>query len=657
MFLTHALRAISRGVAVVTDPFFKYVSMLLPGTGTNGVQNNTFVDSSTNNFTITRNGNTTQGTFSPYGSNWSNYFDGSGDYLSVANNAAFNLGTTFTIEFWFYRTATQAMRIVSRQDSTAPYNGYNISYGEVANTWYFDASGTSISFADGGLINQWVHYAWVVNGTSGLVYRNGVAMTAAATQTAQTPSTNTTLLVGAREGPTNYLGGYISNLRIVKGTAVYTAAFTPSTTPLTAITNTSLLTCQSNRFIDNSTNNFAITKVGDTSIQRFSPFSPSASYSTSVIGGSGYFDGTGDYLSLIGSGLGGGNFTIELWGYFTSYPNAQNALYNHGAADGINSCILYLTSAGSLSLYNYTSLVGTSTTNVPLNTWTHMAVTRVGTTLTYYINGVASGTGTSAANISETTNKVMQGFGGIAASPIGYISNLRTVVGTAVYTANFTPPTAPLTAITNTSLLLNFTNGGIIDNAMINNLETVGNAQISTAQSKFGGGSMYFDGAGDYAFANNSVNFTFGTGNFTIELWINSSNITGTGIIACKHYGSIGTWIIYRNTTTIQFYCSSSGSAWNIASGITIGTISANTWYHVAITRSGNNFYTFLNGVAGATVTNSASLYAGGEPVTLGGNPFGADYYFGYIDDFRITTGYARYTANFTPPTAALPTS
>jgi len=67
-----------------SDPQFNYVSALLTGDGTNGAQNNTFIDSSANNFTITRAGNTTQGSVSPYGGNWSNYFDGSGDYLSVA---------------------------------------------------------------------------------------------------------------------------------------------------------------------------------------------------------------------------------------------------------------------------------------------------------------------------------------------------------------------------------------------------------------------------------------------------------------------------------------------------------------------------------------------------------------------------------------------
>ena len=82
------------------DDYFNLVTLLLPGTGTNGAQNNTFLDSSSSSVTVTRNGTPTQGTFSPFSqTGWSGYFDGSGDYLTVANNAALNFGTgNMTIE-------------------------------------------------------------------------------------------------------------------------------------------------------------------------------------------------------------------------------------------------------------------------------------------------------------------------------------------------------------------------------------------------------------------------------------------------------------------------------------------------------------------------------------------------------------------------------
>ena len=110
MSLHHMLRAAAGNSAGPSDPNFENVTLLLTGDGTNGAQNNTFLDSSTNNFTITRNGNTTQGTFSPFSqTGWSNYFDGSGDYLTTATSASgFSFGTgDFTIEFWMYPTVAQ----------------------------------------------------------------------------------------------------------------------------------------------------------------------------------------------------------------------------------------------------------------------------------------------------------------------------------------------------------------------------------------------------------------------------------------------------------------------------------------------------------------------------------------------------------------------
>ena len=100
--------------AVVTDPYFEYTTLSLPGSGTSGTQNNSFVDSSANAFPITRNPLTgpnapTQGTFSPFSqTGWGNYFDGSSYIGNTSTTSVVAAGTSnFTAEFWVYATTDQ----------------------------------------------------------------------------------------------------------------------------------------------------------------------------------------------------------------------------------------------------------------------------------------------------------------------------------------------------------------------------------------------------------------------------------------------------------------------------------------------------------------------------------------------------------------------
>ena len=137
--------------------------------------------------------------------------------------------------------------------------------------------------------------------------------------------------IGQAGNSTTKFTGYISNFRVVNGTAIYTSAFTPPTVPLTAIANTSVLTCQSNRFIENSSNAYTISTVGTPSIQRFSPFNPTSPYSTSVIGGSGYFDNNSSYLTAPSNAawtFGTGDFTVEAWVYVSAFTNYRGVVGN-----------------------------------------------------------------------------------------------------------------------------------------------------------------------------------------------------------------------------------------------------------------------------------------------------------------------------------------
>lgn len=180
-----------------------------------------------------------------------------------------------------------------------------------------------------------------------------------------------------------------------------------------------------------------------------------------------------------------------------------------------------------------------------------------------------------------------------------------------------------------------------------------GNAQISTAQSKFGGASMLFDGNGDHIDISSNTAFEFGTGDYTIEFWFYLTSLPTSyailsGCSGKNFYISIGTYGSNR------YLISYDGLAeLNQTSG---ASITANAWYHAVHCRSGGTARLFLNDAVVAS--GSFGSITGTTGYRIGGSSFYNNFYFpGYIDDFRITKGVARYTANFTPPTAAFPDS
>jgi hypothetical protein len=466
--------------------------------------------------------------------------------------------------------------------------------------------------------------------------------------------------IGAYGTSSHLLTGSVSNFRLVNGTALYTSNFTPSTTPLTAVANTSLLTCQSDTFIDNSTNAFAITAVGDAKPRVFNPFgvtnTTGQAYTPALYGGSAYFDGTGDYLSVPSTTtaltFGTGNFTVEFWFYQTATMTNEYAIIE---TQTTNAFVIYkISQSGGLSYRGYSSANDQtliSHGNLLLNTWYHIAVSRTSGVTKGFVNGaqVFSVADTLTYAQPAVTPTIGSRNGGTNSFP-GYISDLRVVKGTGLYTSAFVPPSVPLTAITNTTLLLDAKGGAIIDNSMTINMETVGDVKISTANSKFGGSSMYFDGTGDYLTAPSNAAFTFGTGDFTIEGWFYVNSFGANGFIPFDNRASNTSVPFNVGVTAAGLpYLYEGATAPTGSSGITL-----NTWAHIAWVRTSGVLKMFVNGVSVYSAAYTVNLT--GTNCTIGGGVNGLAGYFlnGYIDDFRITKGVARYTANFTPPTALI---
>jgi hypothetical protein len=179
----------------------------------------------------------------------------------------------------------------------------------------------------------------------------------------------------------------------------------------------------------------------------------------------------------------------------------------------------------------------------------------------------------------------------------------------------------------------------------------VGNAQISTAQSKFGGSSIAFDGNGDYLTIPASADFSFGTENFTVEFWYYHLGGTDKGLFANNSGSGVGVNFLVGALGSFRIYNGTSGG--NVADFSASPAL--NTWQHVAVVRQSGTVTLYVNGAASGTA-NWAGVNAGNVATFSVGAAYGnARFANGYIDEFRVTKNIARYTSNFTPPTAPFP--
>jgi hypothetical protein len=201
---------------------------------------------------------------------------------------------------------------------------------------------------------------------------------------------------------------------------------------------------------------------------------------------------------------------------------------------------------------------------------------------------------------------------------------------------------------------MNGTNGSttFTDYSSLSNSVTVnGNTQISTAQYKWGGSSGLFDGTTDWLYA--PVGTTnFGTSNFTVEGWFRWTSLTNGGLFQVYPGTPANTTsgvAVGYDGTDFQIYSGGANYARNY-------TPTTGTWYHVALVRNSGSLTLYVNGVAqGASLSDTTNFAGNGINIGL---YYGSGFTFnGNMNDFRVTAGVARYTANFTPPTASFPLS
>jgi len=565
-------------------------------------------------------------------------FNGSNQYLSIPGNAAFNFGTgNFTIEWWQYMTSQPSN---PRVFSIGNYPSATIGVSIEGGTFYvWENSGVRFSYsltAD-GYLNRWLHFAISRNNGNTLIFKNGIQIGSSYSDTNNINNTSTALSIGQESSATaaSYFPGYISNFRVVNGTALYTSNFTAPTAPLTAIANTSLLTCNSATIVDNSTNNFTITNNNTATVSStVVPFTTSLSLfklkknnanPTAPSGNSVLFNGSNQYLSLPNTSslnLGSNNFTMEAWVYPASISGNKNIFYINGNAGSYSAICLYVQDsqfaflASQTGGYPWTLQIGAVGPTISSNTWYHVATTRSGNSFYVFVNGtLVSGAPytLSGALFNGTTNII--GYQPTIASYFnGYISNARIINGTALYTASFTAPTSPLTAIADTALLAcqsetiidNSTNNFAITNnntATVSSTITPFTASISTNKFKLKQVSYVrtLPGTQKAIFGYGSTTVNVSMTNLVSNNGVVATDTTGVGTarqgLAAAGYGSDKAIFGYGTTGAMTNLVSNTGVVANDTTGV--GTARE----YLAAAGYGSDKALFGYGVVGSVVS------------------------------------------------------
>ena len=608
-------------------------------------------------------------------------FDGNGDYLSVPATADFDLGSGKTYECWFKLDTISTNKFIGGSLSNHWLNiGYTAIGGEVnkvglsvrdGSNWNAVNSTTNIA------AGSWYHVAATWDGTNVKLYLNGVLEATSADWSAKTWASNNGYaynIGGLFNDSTTSIDGVISNFRITDS-VVYTSDFTPPTEPLTAVTNTKLLTCQGNTISDASSSAHSITPNGNVVIDYNGPFSgsgwtdltnrgnsgtltngpvfiPGGPFNNS--GGSVYFDGTGDYLSVPSNSdfsFGTGDFTIECFFYlsantgdyrsFIGIPHSSGQVgFRFGNSDAYNSLLqAYIIGATAAQVYS----INVSQSDL-IGGWHHAAFTRSGTTCRIFLDGIQYNVGSGLNPVSfpnasftdstDITNNDIINIGRAASDLTlfnGFISNLRVVKGTALYTSDFTPPSSPLTAVTNTTLLCCQGGTNVDASPSAHSFQVIIGVPTLTSVGPSATKYFEFDGTDDYVISNDLDKASYGTTNFSLSLWFNADSGSYKSLFQIANsLDSHGPWIaLISYSSGLRVYVNNdyrmdvpyTQDAWNN--------------FVLTFDSSGSGLWTaYLNGSSVSTYTGP--IGTNGGSATYLGHAYNNSYFDGKISNFSV---------------------
>ena len=648
-------------------------------------QDNSPADASPDNVSLTMSGNVKTQSLTPYHYHSISTADVLSTGFSLSASSNFDFGTgDFTIEWWQWW----------EEDISGYHTFLNINYAGSPNcTIQTDGSNRGYITYTNGTSNtmtesteadrhKWYHYALVRNGSGSnniKMYRNG-QVTAQMTSTGSigNSSVQCDLLWASNATSTTMTPGFFTDIRFVKGTAVYTSTFTPPTEPLTKITGTTFMTGVKPYIDDISHENNRITSFQGTDVRaaKTHPFSPydEFAFDQTVQGGSLAFDrASSNKISFSGLNIGTGSFTISFWGrILDTTTNSTFFTEAISSQDAVNFFQLYFRNTGlQMALYGDGATITTGVYTRPYQ-WHYIVLMRdlPNDKVVMWINGRQA----YSASINQLTNFSLGGsYTHIGAYGTGEYLNGSIadykITASADYNYSDTNIDVPTQLRSSTGSKLHLGTGAdvrVVDKAQTYPKFTLGGGiNSNSTQAKWGNNSIEINPAantneriiiqGESLPASTDIDY----GDFTIEAWIyvkytnlyNTIYHTGSSTVANSTFTQ---WAVHPNGE-LNYYRSSTKV---VASSNT--AISANTWHHVALVGNQGTITQWIDGVAAGSMSSADyTKYPamGGYDSHIGDRPAGAGSgqatFAGYMQDIRISKGLARYTTGFTPPSAA----
>ena len=666
---TDGVNTASSGIQTFTLNFVSALwdetALSIGTSSTNSLDNDTFIDRSTNAHTVTTSGSPLQTAFHPYLDNWS--FKTTDGIAYPADDASFAFGTgDFCVECWIFPTVDTGNQVwLDQRASGAVSTGLSIEANNNLNVYIATTAIILGNTSESALTkNAWNHVAHMRSGTTHSLFVNG---TRVATTTNSANYTSQQVTIGCynpnRASSKSSKGyGWVSNARIVKGSSVYDPSQTSLTVPtekLTAITNTSLLMAHTNRAKDGSTNDHSITF--ESKVDAFNPFGQESEYASGENKGSVYITGESTYLDVTGGSwlTLTGDFDFTCWYYPVDIGTDRNFLASTYHSSTAGWAIAVGTSGQmQVNLSGDGNDITSSNGVIKENSWHHIRLCRDSTVnggrVYIYVDGTQVGSFDTGNSLTYSSTLAIGNLGtnrggvGPLDGAKGYISDIRLINGT--MPTDFTVPTSPV-GNTNADLYLPMDNAGIFDKTGNFDITPSGDTATSTTQTKFADTSVSFDGAGGDYLSISTTPFIMCNGGpgtiWTLEAWLYATGYSAYNtIFTNRGTGTSSFWLgLDNNTLTPVFFTGASQGQFS-------SSLTANTWHHIAVTRQTDGRIKYwLDGSSAGQSSNTIYEFAGtantiGYSPTQNGLPF-----VGYIEGFQFTNGAVKYTSNFTPPT------